>query len=397
MKALAIVKLSFRAVTATALLGGASVSAADDQVQLEVAGPVVDAAQTASPTRYRIPKPTGNAWDAGAMAQGWSMLGREDRAAESSYVEFKPSACRPDSVTATGWEKVIDSIAARAADHRVVIVNESHVLTRDRDTTRRLLAKLRPLGFSVLAAETFTHFPGGRSPIEEGSGLTWPRQNDGYYLMESAFGRLVREAKALGYRLAPYEQILNPAEPPSSDARQSTTLRETAQARNLAELLQKMGPDERLIVHVGYSHASEVPVSGSGGDIEWMAARLKALTGIDPLTIAQTVCSHPDGPAIVAELPASVTPGQFDMVVAHPLEEFVNHRPRWRRDAGDISTPIPQSLRPTDEPLVIEAFAWGEPFEAVPVDRVFVEPGEELPLLLPPGRYRVRAVRMAEP
>jgi hypothetical protein len=85
------------------------------------------------------------------------------------------------------------------------------------------------------------------------------------------------------------------------------------------------------------------------------------------------------------------------MVVSHPVEAFVDHRPRWRREAGDIPTDIPPSLRPTDEPLVIEAFAWGEPFDAVPVDRVFVEPGEDLPLLLPPGRYRVRAVRMAKP
>jgi len=54
-------------------------------------------------------------------------------------------------------------------------------------------------------------------------------------------------------------------------------------------------------------------------------------------------------------------------------------------------------LRPTDEPLVIEAFAWGEPFDAVPVDRVFVEPNEATTLLLPPGRYRVRAVRLVKP
>ena len=85
------------------------------------------------------------------------------------------------------------------------------------------------------------------------------------------------------------------------------------------------------------------------------------------------------------------------MVVSHPVDAFDDHRPRWRRQAGDLPTSIPHSLRPVDEPLVIEAFAWDEPFEAVPVDRLYVEPGEDLSLLLPPGRYRVRAVRLAEP
>jgi hypothetical protein len=96
-------------------------------------------------------------------------------------------------------------------------------------------------------------------------------------------------------------------------------------------------------------------------------------------------------------MPTYVRPGQFDVIVSHPVTAFADHRPAWRLEAGDVSTPIPPSLRPTNAPLVIEAFAWGEPFEAVPVDRVFVEPGENLPLLLPPGRYRVRAVRVVQP
>lgn len=372
-------------------------AAADGDVVLEVAGPVVDPDQTASPARYRLPRPSGNPWDASMISQGWSMLGREDRAAASGYAEYKPSTCNPVSGSPSGWTEVIDAIATRAADHRVVIVNESHVITRHRETTRRLLEKLRPLGFSVLAAETFTHLGGGRSPVDEHRELDWPHQNDGSYLIETAFGRLLRDAKGLGYRLAPYEEIFDAAQSQPSDPAQSIALRETAQARHLAEILRRMRPDERLIVHVGYSHASEVPVAGPGGETEWMAARLKALTGLDPLTISQTACGAADEPAFLGEPPTFVRPGQFDMVLAHPSEEFVIHRPRWRRDAGDIPTPIPPSLRPTDEPLVIEAFVWGQSFEAVPMDRVFVEPGEDVPLLLPPGRYRVRAVRMADP
>lgn len=380
------------------LAGCAAVFAPDSRVQLEVAGPVIDAAQTTRSDRYQVPRATGNAWDASMLAQGWAMLGREDRAAASENHEYRPAECEPVADGPSGWDAVVDAIAARAANHRIVIINESHVVSRHRETTRRLLAKLRPLGFSVLAAETFAHLPDGKSPVEQLPALAWPHQNDGYYLGEPAFGRLVRQARALDYRLAPYEVIYDRSGPPSGDVIERIAHRESAQARHLAEILRKMGPDERLLVHVGYSHASEVPLPEAGGkESEWMAARLKALTGIDPLTISQTSCRQPNGPVRLATPPASVRLGQFDMIVAHPVEAFADHRPRWRREAGDIPVAVPPALRPTDAPLVIEAFAWDEPFEAVPADRVYVEPAEDLPLLLPPGRYRVRAVRAVEP
>lgn len=397
MKKPSLARFALSAFTTTILLGCAGGSVSNAQVRLKLAGPPVDPTQTASPARYRMPRPTGNAWDASVLAQGWAMLGREDCAAAGGGSEYSPIECEAASGSPSGWDEVVDAIVARAANHRVVIINESHVVTRHRETTRRLLAKLRPLGFSVLAAETFTHLPDGKSPVLEQPLLPWPHQNDGYYSGEPAFGRLVREAKALHYRLAPYEQISDRSEPESTDPAERIARREAAQARHLAEILGLMRPDERLIVHVGYAHASEVPIGLVGEESEWMAARLKALTGIDPLTVAQTVCRHSDGPAFLAEPPASVRPGQFDMIISHPVEAFVDGRPRWRREAGDIPMAIPASLRPTDEPLVIEAFALDEPFEAVPVDRVFVEPGEDLPLLLPPGGYRVRAVHTAEP
>jgi hypothetical protein len=324
------------------------------------------------------------------------MLGREDRAAATGSAEYKPSPCEVVPGGPRGWDAVVNAIAARAVNHRVVIVNESHQLTRHRETTRRLLAKLRPLGFTVFAAEAFNHGPDG-SPVDQQPAPAWPRMYDGSYVREPSFGRLVRQARALGYRLAAYEEIYDPAAQPG-DFEETIARRESAEARHLAAILGKMMPGERLLVHVGYGHGSEVPTQGEGGrERQMMGVRLKALTGIDPLTVAQTLCSQADGTVVLAQPPASVRPGQFDMIVSHPVEAFVDGRPRWRRDAGDIPFAIPPSLRPSDEPLVIEAFAWGEPSEAVPVDRVFVEPGEDLPLLLPPGRHRVRAVRLAQP
>ncbi len=390
--------LTTSAFALIALSGCAGVKIPSDQVQLEVAGPAIDAPLIPLPDFYKLPQMAGENMDGGGLAQRWTMLGREDRAAASASDEYRPRECEVATGSPLGWDAVIDAIVARAADHRVVIINESHMVTRHRETTRRLLNKLRPLGFSVLAAEAFSQGYGMPSPVEALPSVPWPRMIEGHYSGEPAFGRLVREAKAQGYRLAPYEEIYDPAAPASDDLSEIIARREAAQARHLADILRRMGPGERLIVHVGYSHASEVPIGGSGDRAnEWMAARLKALTGIDPLTIAQTVCRHADGPMFLAKPPASVRLGQFDMILSHPVDAFAEDRPRWRREAGDVPIAIPPLLQPTDEPLVIEAFAWGEPFEAVPVDRLYVEPGEVLPLLLPAGRYRVRAVRLAQP
>ena len=40
---------------------------------------------------------------------------------------------------------------------------------------------------------------------------------------------------------------------------------------------------------------------------------------------------------------------------------------------------------------IVEARLADEPDEAVPVDRLLVRPGETLPMLLAPGRYRVES------
>ena len=67
-------------------------------------------------------------------------------------------------------------------------------------------------------------------------------------------------------------------------------------------------------------------------------------------------------------------------------------RPMWRRESGDVEVELPPQLRHRSGPLIIEAFRTGEPFEAIPMDRLYLEPDEDVPLLLPPGDYTVRAI-----
>lgn len=355
----------------------------EDSITLTVAGPAIPAAQAGPSFLYVVP---GTERSSGPADQQWSMLGREDRAALSGTSEYHAKPCERLVGQRAEW---LDEIVAQASARRVVIVNESHTVTRHRDTVRRILTALRPLGYTVYAAETFSN-RGQPTSIEANADLPWPHVADGTYTMEPTFGRLVREAKRLGFRLAAYENTARQEAPDGADVEVRIATREAAQAENLAAILAIMGPEEKLIVHVGYSHASEVPVAPNG--VLWMAARLQRLTGIDPLTISQTLCASEGGEPFLARLPAEQPTGLVDLILSQPVTRFERSRPTWRKAAGDIAVSIPQELRAAGVPVVVEAFRPGEPNMAVPIDRVYVEPGENIPLLLPPGDYTVRGI-----
>lgn len=375
----------------------ASASEAAKEIELSVAGPPVEAAETGHAFIYSEPTvPPGleeNSGTVGILAQGWSMLGREDRGFAAGSDEYRAKPCEPLGNAPVGVDAILDRIAERANDTRIVIVNESHEVTLHRQFSARVLERLRPLGFTVFAAETFGNRDGEPDLIEESAAASYPRAKDGYYLREPVFGGLVRSAKRLDYRLAAYEMQFDSERERSNDIDVEIALREQTQAENLAALLENMNPEEKLVVHVGYAHAREIETRRNDGlDTTWMAGRLKRLTGIDPLTIAQTYCRGSAGTVQLSEAPERVR-GWFDLHVDHPTHGFRHGRSDWRFADGARPVDIPELYANAQETLIVEAFNEGEPFEAVPVDRVWVEPGEDVKLALKPGRYVIRAVR----
>jgi hypothetical protein len=52
---------------------------------------------------------------------------------------------------------------------------------------------------------------------------------------------------------------------------------------------------------------------------------------------------------------------------------------------------LPRRFAPVRTPTIFEARYANDPDEAVPIDRIFVRPGEDIPLLLPAGAYRLDA------
>lgn len=322
--------------------------------------------------------------------QTFSLFGREDLIAASSD-DYRPTHCAPAKDTTDPLTAIIQ--AARKTS--IVIINESHERSEHRGFTTALLAPLHVEGYTTMALEALAH-PEPDTPkqylpsLQRDPGLPYLEDDDGFYLGEAAFGRLGRTAKRLGYALVPYEAHYDPATAKLSQ-KERIGIREEGQANTLAAWVAAH-PGAKLLVHVGYHHAIEVPTADG---LRWMATRLKAKTGIDPLTISQTTCHGGGSTTRLAALPADEPPGTFDLVVDHPTARFVRNRPAWRIAAGDTPVSIPAQLHPTTGWRVIEARPDGEPPTSVPMDRVAIRPGEDVALMLPPGRYRLRILDVA--
>jgi hypothetical protein len=327
--------------------------------------------------------------DGGRATQALAFFGREDRIDAARPVTKK---CRADSAITDP----LSEITRRAKSAQVVIINEAHDAPRDRAFIADVAAALRPAGFTTYAAETMNSVIGRDAP-------SYPRANDGYYIDEPIFGALIRRARALQYHFVAYE-FEGRYTAPQTDMIAQMTERDEGEATNLVARIFANDPKARVLIHVGYAHAMELPQAllppqRGAPQLRWMALRLKDKTGVDPLTIDQTGFG-PSGDARV--VCASSEEGEqldptYDVQLMAPALRFERGRPTWRIALGEHLVDVPAALKRPKDRVVFEAWRADEPADAVPVDRLLVEPGEDIPLLLAPGDYRVRACDISGP
>lgn len=307
-------------------------------------------------------------------------------------------------------ESAIDAIVRAAQGRQIVILNEAHHVPRHRAFGMRLALELRKQGFTYLAMETFS--PDVDSLARRG----YPTVVDGYYSDEPLFGDFIRQALRAGYRPIAYEQEYD-AMTESSDMVDRIESREEAQANNLMERVLKRDPEAKLFVYVGYSHAfkgyQEMP---GNRRTAWMAERLRAKSGIDPLCIDQTTMIEPqpgsrdralldaifetreDDAVVLAD---KATPGSFsspdpariDAQVFHRPTNLLRGRPDWlAMDGYREPRAIPAKLLPKSGRRLVQAFVAGESADAVPIDQILVTAGDAAPIfMLPKGKYRFAA------
>jgi hypothetical protein len=317
---------------------------------------------------------------------GWSW-------GDSSYVV--PSGMRAtDAVLA---------IAAAADTARIVMVNERHHAASDRLLTLRLLSVLRQKGYTYFAAEAFDWADTGLNHRAAAkAGVT------GGYVDEPVFGEIVREARRLGYTLVPYEAT--PEQNAAKDSLNQQQRRDYAQARNLNDRIFRADPNAKVLVHAGFAHVQERPTD------TWfpMAWYLRQLTGLDPVTVDQTVMAeastaaheHPAyraayaaglirGSAVVLTdttgrpLPA-VRFNAVDMQVATPRTTYTRGRPDWmtlgeRRRAVDVAV-----SECATRACVLEVRMSDDPNDAVPIDRTEAREATARLFLPLAGRVRVQ-------
>jgi hypothetical protein len=78
-------------------------------------------------------------------------------------------------------------------------------------------------------------------------------------------------------------------------------------------------------------------------------------------------------------------------VIAIPRPPLVEGRQGSAKDSGEAPVTVPVVFQPQQDPVLVEARRAGDPALAVPEDRLLLFPGDRLPLLLPPGHYRIEA------
>lgn len=302
--------------------------------------------------------------------QALSFVGREDLIVAVRGANLGYRACEAQE------GDPVATIVERARETSIVIINEAHDSPRDRHFIGLVAEALRPLGYATFAAETFNN------GAELNHDLVYV--DDGFYSSEPVFGRMLGMVKALGYELVAYEQTneqgLNVLSGQSFDDR--IARRETAQVENLMAAIFDDDPDHKVLIHVGYGHVSERAPNGA---VAWMAERLAAATGKDPLTISQTDCI---GTGDTPEL-ERWTSDYVDMVIGQPPLSLIEGRPAWRVELGEQLVPVPEELLDIEAPTIFEVRPVDAYVDTVPVDRLLLEPGERLPFLLTPGSYRI--------
>lgn len=300
----------------------------------------------------------------------------------------------------------IDEIVTRAHTTNVVILNEAHSSPRDRAFALQVARALRPLGYKTLAIEALDNNQPqtGTSRVDQLKRDGFVRFGTGVYTRDPVFARFLREALAIGYEPVAYEQTRAQSRPTDGIAE-----REQAQAENLMQRIFSTRPREKVLIYVGHEHVVENPLASSSGEsTEWMAARLKRMAGIDPLTIDQTGITDVSARARSAYAAAASrirrrpvtffedgTPlvlgryaGGVDLQVIHPHRSYQSGRPTWLVALGGRWLPVPRQLPTADGRQLVQAFAADAPTDAVPLDQVLLHGSAHPMLFVPAGPVR---------
>ena len=344
----------------------------------------------------------------------YSILGDFEEAQKLDDIERqmvpKPSYTKKQIDSVNSLYKIVnakDYILNRAKENKIIIINEAHHNPRHRFFTKTLLKELRDLGYTHLGLEALYNGPKGGTPVgkarirdEKDSNLNsrkYPARISGTYIQEPQFGNLVREALALGFEVFAYEKAGVGSGHP----------REIGQAKNILKVLRE-NPNAKVLIHCGFAHAYEGAYKAWG---KAMAAHLKELSGIDPLTINQVEYSEHSKPEFNEPLYNALNIKESsvlidekgkamkfvehnaftDIAVFHPSTTYQDHKPDWLFQNGVHDVKLDLSMLDIDSDTMILAFKKGEIIdEAIPIDIAEINKNSKnVNLALKKGQYTI--------
>lgn len=353
--------------------------------------------------QIRCAKPGEKSGDLQALAQVSAIVGDVQGSLKAWDDAFPPGKIR-EIPEGTQPRDALHEIVEQARGRQIVILNEAHHISQTRAFGDQVAQALRKIGFTCYAAETFSR------------GMLKPKayvsRDDGFYTCDPVFAEAVHRAQDSGYRLVPYE-----SESSSTETNPTTSInaREEGEVNNLVGRILAQNPKEKIFLYCGFSHVTR---SHDVGAPVWMAERLKQRTGIDPLTIDQTVMTEHSSPTFenAAYQYAEKTFGlksptvlqtadgkywsggsyanKVDMQVFHPRTHLIGGRPDWlfadgyRHPMSVKASWLPTA--PSAARVLVQAFRESDPPDAVAVDQaVFTAADTKTVLALPQGRYRI--------
>src|SRR6185503_1497122 len=286
---------------------------------------------------------------------------------------------------------------------RIVILNEVDFIPRHRVFATQVALELRKQGFEYLAVEALRPETIGRLNNRER-----PAIEDGRALKEPLFADFIRQSMHAGYRLESYFKLPKPLK----DVVANTNAFEEAQADELIANILKRDRKSRVLVYATFEHGYKgFSTTPEGGRIEWLAERLRARSGIDPLCIDQVAMIEPvpgsRDRALLDAIYSDRTPesvvlasrknsGEFmvfdrtrvDLQVFHRPTVMVDGRPDWMAmDGYRKPLAVPDDLLGiSSRKFLVQAFDEDESEIAVPLDQILVTPGIAPPKFMLPDR-----------
>jgi len=213
------------------------------------------------------------------------------------------------------------------------------------------------------------------------------------YLNEPVYAQVLEELAEQGFFFFAYEG--DTVYPPEGTL-DGTEYRDSLSAKNINAYLNQH-PNENMLIHAGYHHIKETNQASS---TKWMAEQLKALNGIDPLTLSQTDCYGGApfeggflGYGLLADKNGRpIARNGYDLILIAPKAETYKERPIWLRDdMGRGFIDVPDSAKfdgPTDFTLITARRA-DRPSPAAPEDIIYRAPQSDKALALRPGTYHL--------